>query len=170
MVSLCAPSWSSGEDSAVKSLYMLLANRRPVDYTIEKITGTDADSSRTITMTSTIDRQNNKEPVKYRFQVLMLKESNAWYVDPQSLASNDKAEEEKAAEGATPSPTPTAAPSSNTKLYYNPDGGSYYHAVNNCYRVNDKYLPLEPFYYKDLENTKFKNLKPCPYCKAPDRP
>lgn len=173
MVSLCAPSWSAGLTDARKSLYAILANRLPVEFDMEKITGTDADSSRTVTMTVLIDKQNNREPSKYRFQVLMLKENGTWYVDPQSLASNEEVATPAPEGGDNASiatPEPTSAPSAKTKLYYNPDGGSYYHAVDNCSSVNAKYLPLSAFYYGDLEKTKFKNLKPCTKCGAPERP
>jgi hypothetical protein len=57
-----------------------------------------------------------------------------------------------------------------TKLYYNKDGGKYYHAKPDCPSVDKKYLPLDQFYYRDLNDSKFKALLPCPYCDAPDRP
>ena len=74
----------------------------------------------------------------------------------------------------TPAPTqaPTEVPtvSANTVLYYNPDGGSYYHASENCSRVAAEYLPLSPFYFSDLNSTKYKNLLACNKCDAPARP
>lgn len=171
MVSLCAPSWSTGLDDARKSLYAILANRLPMDYTMEKITGTDADSSRTITMTVTIDKQNNRAPGKYRFQVLMLKENGTWYVDPQSLKSNESAETATPAPDATATPAPTAPPSGKTKLYYNSEGGKYYHAQEHCPSISEEYYSkMKSFYYQDLDGSKFKSLKPCSKCKAPARP
>jgi len=171
MVSLCAPSWSTGLDDARKSLYAILANRLPLDYTMEKITGTDADSSRTITMTVTIDKQNNRDPAKYRFQVLMLKENGTWYVDPQSLKSNEPAESATPAPNATQAPEPTAPPAAKTILYYNSDGGSYYHTQEHCPSIAEEYYKkMKSFYYGDLNNSKFKKLKPCSKCDAPSRP
>ncbi|MBQ8536446.1 MAG: hypothetical protein IJ461_03465, partial [Clostridia bacterium] len=171
MVSLCAPSWSTGLDDARKSLYAILANRLPMDYTMEKITGTDADSSRTITMTATIDKQNNRDPAKYRFQVLMLKENGTWYVDPQSLKSNEPAETATPAPDATATPAPTDPPSAKTKLYYNSEGGSYYHTQEQCSSISPEYYSkMRSFYYQDLDGAKFKHLKPCTKCDAPSRP
>ncbi|MBQ2701300.1 MAG: hypothetical protein IJF65_09125 [Clostridia bacterium] len=171
MVSLCAPSWSTGLDDARKSLYAILANRLPMDYTMERITGTDADSSRTITMTVTIDKQNNRAPSKYRFQVLMLKENGVWYVDPQSLKSNEPAETPTPAPEATDAPVPTAPPSNKLKLYYNTDGGTFYHAQEHCSTISEEYYSkMKSFYYGDLNNSKFKSLKPCKKCGAPTRP
>ena len=42
-----------------------------------------------MTMSAYIDKNNGKEPVRYRFMILMVKESGDWFVDPNSLATND---------------------------------------------------------------------------------
>ncbi len=60
-------------------------------------------------------------------------------------------------------------PSAYYPLYYNKDGGKYYHNDQNCYSVSDKYLPLSDIMYEDLEK-KFEKLTPCPYCNPPIRP
>ena len=70
----------------------------------------------------------------------------------------------------TQAPTEVPTVSANTVLYYNPDGGSYYHASENCSRVAAEYLPLSPFYFSDLNSTKYKNLLACNKCDAPARP
>ncbi len=49
-------------------------------------------------------------------------------------------------------------------LYYNPDGGSNYHAVADCGGVRDKYLPLTPFTYGELDTGIYAKLTPCTYC------
>ncbi len=180
MLTLAAPSWKSAQGKPDNALFMIMANRIASEPIFEKISATEADSSRTITMTATIDKRNSRDPVKIRFQVLMLKENNDWYVDPQSLQSNDKVEETTQGTGtnsgdvttstATATPKITATPAPKTKLYYNDDGGTYYHVDPKCPKVNPKYLPMVSFYYKDLNNTKFKNLLPCPSCHAPSRP
>jgi len=54
-------------------------------------------------------------------------------------------------------------PADDTPLYYNPNGGTSYHASANCRSVRDKYLPLTAFAYGDLDG-KFKKLTPCPHC------
>ena len=54
-------------------------------------------------------------------------------------------------------------PADDTPLYYNPNGGTSYHASANCRSVRDKYLPLTAFAYGDLDG-KFKKLTACPHC------
>ncbi len=55
-------------------------------------------------------------------------------------------------------------PSGDTPLYYNPDGGKYYHSVDNCPDVRTKYLPLTAFTHSELENPSFTDLNPCAAC------
>ena len=75
----------------------------------------------------------------------------------------------------TETPAPTAEPTTNpaTVLYYNPDGGSYYHTDPNCSANGDvkkEYLPYSGnFLYSEVNDMNYKNLKPCPYCNAPAR-
>ena len=71
----------------------------------------------------------------------------------------------------TPPPTAISA-TPDTVLYYNPDGGSYYHAVAECKLSTDpKYLPFKgSFKYSEINNEPYKNLKPCAACGAPTRP
>jgi len=185
MLTLVSPAWKSAQTKSPETeLFLLLANRQPLDQQFEKISNTEADSTRTITMTSVIDKRNGRPHVKIRFQIIMVKSSNEWYVDPASLQSNDIVADETASadtaagdagDGSavvtpTPSPKPTAAPGAKTKLYYNKKGGKYYHSDANCASVNAEYLPLTNFYYKDLNSTTFKNLLPCEKCNAPQRP
>lgn len=172
MVSYVQPSWATLQDSPAKELFNLLSNRTPLDYSIEAISGTSADSSRTVTMSATIDKNNGKEPVTYRFMILMIKEDGNWYVDPHSLATNDVVTENPDATPtvgnmtAAPRTTVTPTPAPDTLLYYNPDGGSYYHADANCPSVKEEYLPLPgSFPYSDLAS--HKSLFPCLQCGAP---
>ena len=180
MLSLVSPSWKASQEKPEAQLFLLLANRLPKDYQYEKISNSDADSSRTATLTATIDKRNGRAPVKIRFQIIMLKVNNQWYVDPESIRSNAPVEETPAPGDAgseqgdntpsTPTPKPAATPGPKTKLYYNSKGGEFYHAAKECQRVAKEYLPLSDFYYKDLNTTKYKHLKACPYCNAPARP
>lgn len=55
-------------------------------------------------------------------------------------------------------------PDDSLELFYNPDGGSYYHANANCGSVRDKYLPLTAFSYGELDTGAFAKLDPCPSC------
>ncbi len=171
MLTLCAPSWLSSVENARTSLFGLMANRTPLDYTVEKISGTVDDTSRTVTVTSTMDRNNGKDPVKYRLSVLMVKEGDQWYVDPQSLKTYEAAETQDPATVATPTPTAEPAVSGSTVLYYNPDGGSKYHLDQNCKSTHAKYLPMKGhFTYAEINDAAYANLEPCNVCAAPLRP
>jgi len=56
-------------------------------------------------------------------------------------------------------------PDDDTELFYNPDGGTSYHASANCRSVREKFLPLKgSFTYAELDEGKYKKLKPCPHC------
>lgn len=174
MVSLVQPSWASAQENPSTALFNLLLNRTPETYTIEDVSGSEQDTSRTVTMTASINKNNGKDPVVYRFMVIMVKESEDWYVNPNSLATNDTVETQDAnvvnSQGSTsataaPRTTVTPAPPADTMLYFNPNGGKSYHKDQNCSSVNSSYLPLQgSFPYSDLGNH---NLTPCLKCGAP---
>ena len=54
-------------------------------------------------------------------------------------------------------------PDDDLELYYNPNGGKYYHEAQYCSSVKDRYLPLTAFTYSQLD-TEFEKLKPCTRC------
>ena len=192
-LALCAPSWKSGLKSGndpKTELFGILNVRRPSDVVVESVSGTDADSSRTITISVMIDKQNNRAPSKYRFQVLMLKENGTWYVSPVSLSSNEEIptpdpnaatdadqgaqamneEGNVAYPNAYVAPTATPPPTKDTKIYYNAKGGKRYHIDPECPAVDKSYLPMTSFKYGDISTSKFKGLTPCGTCNAPSRP
>ena len=183
MVSLIQPSWASTRENAASDLFALLQNRTPLEYNIEEISGTDADNSRTVSMTALIDKNNGKDPIRYRFLILMVKEDSAWYVNPNSLATNDTTPTDTPVvdPNATPTTPPmtlqprmteTPVPPGTTLLYYNPSGGSFYHADAECSRVDRKFLPLQgSFAYNDLAAyIKERKFNPCLSCNAPTKP
>ena len=177
MLELCAPTWRNSLQGITQNvgLFTLLGIRIPTEYSIDAISGTDADMSRTATVTATIDKRNGQAPEKYRYQVMLLNEGSVWYVAPQSIKSS---EPERTADpnasvattepGAVPTVTPK--PDAESRLYYNADGGKKYHSVPDCKSVNSKYIPLSPFKFGDLNTNKFKSLVPCAECRAPARP
>lgn len=179
MVRLVQPSWASAQDNPSNRLFVMLGNRTPLNYTIEEISGSDNDSSRTVSMTANIDKNNGKDPILYRFMVLMVKEGGEWYIDPNSLASNDEVKNSEetnvvndsqntTAENWTIAPrqTVTPAPSGSQLLYFNPDGGSKYHLDQYCPSIYDEFLPLEgSFPYSELGS--HRDLSPCLRCNAP---
>ena len=64
--------------------------------------------------------------------------------------------------------TETAA--EDTVLYYQPNGGEYYHLDPNCKRIHPKFLPLQDsFLYAAVNDEPYLDLKPCEVCGAPFR-
>lgn len=170
MVSLCAPSWRKSVEEPKVKLFSILANRTPVDYTAEKITGTENDTARTVTVTALINKNNGKDPEKYRFQVIMVKEDGQWYVDPASLESHETVTTTAPTANETATPTAEFIASPNTVLYYNENGGERYHLDAYCKSANEKYLPFKgQFYYSQLEENDYKDLVACNVCGAPLR-
>ncbi|MDD2649202.1 MAG: L,D-transpeptidase family protein [Eubacteriales bacterium] len=61
-------------------------------------------------------------------------------------------------------------PDDSLPLFYNPDGGKYYHLDQRCSSIRDRYLPLKgEFTYGELDDSSYKKLTPCPYCNPPER-
>ncbi len=61
-------------------------------------------------------------------------------------------------------------PDLSQPVYYNPDGGSYYHSDQNCDSVRSQYLPLTEITLGDLLTSPLDELTPCPYCAPPRDP
>ncbi len=53
-------------------------------------------------------------------------------------------------------------PEDDFQLYYNPNGGNYYHSSSFCYMAPER--TFEPFNYSQLEDEGFAKLKRCTYC------
>ncbi|HPF87447.1 MAG TPA: hypothetical protein PK537_05245, partial [Candidatus Limiplasma sp.] len=178
MLNYVMPSWRQSQNDAAAELFIIISNRTPLSYEIESISGAASDTSRSVTMTATIDKNNGNDPVKYRFVILMDNEDGDWYVDPNSLSTNDIDDDDDATEvpanleaifTLAPRQTVTPVPPDSTLLYYNADGGSYYHADPECSAVNSKYLPMESFTYGELDEEPYADLLPCLVCGAPSR-
>ena len=54
-------------------------------------------------------------------------------------------------------------PADDTILYYNPNGGSYYHAAEKCESAKAS-ITFDPFTYAELDTDSFAKLDFCPYC------
>lgn len=180
MLKICTPSWVEKQASPQTTLFQLTRNSIPLSYQIENVSGSEGDTSRTITLKIALDNRNGTEPVLNRMQVLMFRVNDTWYVDPQSLGGtpiNAASENAQATNMPASTIAPTATPrpqtaESSIKVYYNPDGGKYYHGKSNCPVVSERYWPLTEFNYADLNTQQFKNLIRCtdPECNAPERP
>ncbi len=171
MMELCSPTWANkqtGTKNPKNALLTALRNNVLITYTATNVTGTESDLSRTVTYETTVEKFD-RSVVPCTISMIMVQEYGTWYVDPDSL--------NYAATTPTPAPTkvpvtPTPVPAGyvdpSTKLYYNPDGGSYYHIDPNCSAVGSKYKPLKgTFTYGERGSGKYSKLKPCETCGAP---
>ena len=180
MVEYTSQSWrnSLGDVDAKNQLFWKFQQKPLVDWRqISSPTGTEESTARTITVQADIKYGSNDETRTYEYDAIVLSENGSWLVDPDSLSSgvlvtpSTPTPDPNATPTPSPEPTPTPTINPKTVLYYNTDGGSYYHADKNCPRVSEKYLPLKgSFKYSELNDTKYKKLQPCQECGAPDRP
>ncbi len=61
-------------------------------------------------------------------------------------------------------------PDPDTKLYYNPDGGMFYHLDPCCPSISQLYTPLQnSFTYAQVNDLPYRTLIPCLKCRAPKR-
>ena len=171
MLARTAPSWRASVDDPAAALFVLLLNRTPQDdYEVTNAPGTDNDALRTLTIKVTINKNDGRASMdRYAFKVIMKKEDGIWYVDPQSLASNEKetATQTVASANTTPTQPPLYTGTPDTILYYNANGGSRYHLNPECPSVGKKYLPMASFRFLDLGLSPYKELTPCNECGAP---
>ena len=166
MLNYSSPTWKNAQSNPEQAIFKVRGTQTPTHFEIITVSGNDADDSRTITMEALIDRGDGNEPSRYRYEVLMLRINGQWYVDPASLTAATKV-----VDAGTPTPhytlMPTNSPDPNMILYYNPDGGSFYHTNANCSSTAIKYLPLKgSFRFSEIGNY---DLKPCMKCNAPNR-
>ncbi len=55
-------------------------------------------------------------------------------------------------------------------VFYNPDGGRFYHVDPECLSVDPYYLPLVPVHFDEIGSPACDDLQPCPLCGSPERP
>ena len=174
MVNLTAPSWRSsikgGTDAVTQKLFgEVLTNRTPVSWDFTAITGTSNDIARMVTVRAVINKNNTLGESVYLWKVRMVKEDGVWYVDPATLQSNEQEST------ATPTNALATQPVLNTShpdllIYYNPEGGTYYHIDPNCESLNPKYRPLSGVIkWSQIEDEPYDKLEQCKRCGAPLR-
>jgi hypothetical protein len=163
------------QNGAEQSLYAQISGKKLDSYILEgEPTGTDNDTSRTISVLCDVIVKDEHRQIRYH--ALVLQENGEWLVDPSSLSGTrvDVATpipgEAEPAVTPAPTPKPTPKPKSNLKLYYNPKGGECYHKDSKCPAVNKKYFPLKSFTYGNIGKSPQNNLRPCDTCNPPDRP
>ena len=174
MVNLTSPSWRSsikgGTDAVTQKLFgEVLTNRTPVSWDFTAITGTSNDIARMVTVRAVINKNNTLGESVYLWKVRMVKEDGVWYVDPATLQSNEQEST------ATPTNALATQPVLNTShpdllIYYNPEGGTFYHIDPNCESVNPKYRPLSGVIkWSQIEDDPYDKLEQCKRCGAPLR-
>ena len=174
MVNLTSPSWRSsikgGTDAVTQKLFgEVLTNRTPVSWDFTAITGTSNDIARMVTVRAVINKNNTLGESVYLWKVRMVKEDGVWYVDPATLQSNEQEST------ATPTNALATQPVLNTShpdllIYYNPEGGTYYHIDPNCESLDPKYRPLSGVIkWSQIEDSPYDKLEQCKRCGAPLR-
>ena len=175
-LAMCAPSWVDSQENPGSSLFNVLGFTTPTSYMVEKVYGNNTDNSRPIQIIANISNQDGSTTSK-RYQVMMVRSNDTWYVDPSSLNSIGMVTEENQVfeqrsalyDNMTPSPSPEPTVNPGLTLYYN-TGGQYYHLDPNCSSIASEYLPLTTYFtYSELDNPKYRTLNPCKKCHAPKR-
>ncbi len=147
-------------------------------YTITPGTYTPSADSATIKVTAELTQNtSSKKDMTKEFSAIVFNPGGAgtWLVDPDSMRSGVEVTAPTPAPdsaGGTdvvqPAADPTTAP--GTKLWYNSDGGSFYHLEEKCSSINAKnYKFMKSFKFSELGDTKYSKLKACPTCKAPSK-
>lgn len=170
MVNLSLPSWVSQQQNPEQAMFYVRGIRMPVSYEFKNVSGSDADNTRTIDMIATIDKSNGQSPRNYLMQVLMMRVNDIWYVDPTSLSSDQEVRDSSSTSvpQVTIAPLVTAIPS--LQLYYNANGGMFYHVDANCVSIKSEYLPLTAgFLFSQVNEAQYSQLQPCSNCHAPGR-
>lgn len=177
MLTLCDSGWKTANENPRMELFRIMANRTALSFEIESIQeiageGPDGLSYDMVTATSVLDRNNGMPPKKYRLRFLVRKEEDGlWYINPDGLDELEKAEEEIPTEATAVPGGDADAAMADPVLYYQPNGGEYYHLDQNCKCIHPTYLPLQGvFLYSELNDEPYRNLKPCEICGAPPAP
>lgn len=171
MLALTAPSWRNSVTNPQQELFRLCANRTPLnDLQVISFSGSDKDTIRTAKIRISMDKNIGREPQVFYFNIIMRKEDDVWYVDPQSLESNETETPTPAAANPTATQPTLYTGTPNMVLYYNPEGGSFYHKDPNCAKVGSQYKPLQgQFYFSQINDPPYNELVPCAPCGAPRR-
>ena len=175
----CLPSWVNEQQSAETVLFQMLRRTTPVGKPVVEDTSGGADGTNSRIITVKVEFDENGERIVKRMRVILRKINGVWYIDPNSL---DGVKVDEAAEAAVLASyqkvastiAPTDVPNSNASgitLYYNKNGGKYYHTTPRCIAVDSSYWPLQGEFPYELINSKdYSKLLPCSKCGAPARP
>ena len=106
MLTLCDSGWKACTEDPRAELFRILADRTPLDVTIESIDSIAGEGPENLTyylaaVVSHLDRNNGTAPEKYLIRLLVRKENDGlWYINPAGIENCEKAEEVIPDEGA----------------------------------------------------------------------
>ncbi len=93
MLELSDPEWKANCENPRNMLFNLVGNRTALEMTIEQIAEDGNGSDGTVTAEILMDRNDGKEPVRYRSSIHVIKRADGnWYIDPKSLKSYEVTE------------------------------------------------------------------------------
>lgn len=177
MLTYCDPAWISEQQQPEATIFQMLMRTKPEKSSnvTEQMSGSDSDAMRIAQVKARF--QDGGTNVLRRMNIILKRVNGVWYVDPKSLDGVDVdeaaellAEQNRVMSASTIAPTDTPGPQSGITVYYNEDGGKYYHANRTCEAVRSEYWPLTAFSFDLINSQPFKNLKPCTKCNPPERP
>jgi hypothetical protein len=173
MVQYTWPEWRmSVADNPSSRLFFIHNKMKLLDWTVTSPTINDVDTTCTIEAVLKLQLSTGDE-VKQGYSVLMHNAEGTWYVDPNSFVSGVAIIDPTPVPdpNVTPTPKPSATVNPNTTLYWNTDGGTYYHTKNTCTSIAPRYHnTMSSFKYSKLGDKTYMKLKPCPVCDAPEPP
>lgn len=171
LLTVCSPGWKAGRDHPDTELLMILGNRTVTDFGINSVSRGPVDYIRIVLLSAGFDTKDGNNPANEIVSISMTREEDGlWYVDPGSMVTFGYTADSTYAEPAPDTAEETPETAMDTVLYYVPEGGEYYHADQNCKRINEKFLPMKgSFTYAELEDEPYKDLMPCEICGAPLR-
>ncbi len=172
MLSLVSPEWKGQQSEPVASFFGIIGGRQAVAYEILSATGSDGEGIRNVFITVTMKQLAGNKT--YQYDALLRKENDVWYVDPTVFKTTNPvappvSEEEQQAQERQQLQQEES--NQDITVYYNPNGGQYYHLVDDCSSVKAKKdLPLQPLSFSSINNSPYDKLKTCTVCNPPARP
>ncbi|MBQ6288327.1 MAG: hypothetical protein IJK06_12830 [Clostridia bacterium] len=108
MVKYCSSEWAAQQEDPAMSLFGILKNRTPIVYELVSVSGSPADTTRSVACNVEADLHTGKDYKTYEYQISMVLENGLWYVDPASIVANYTSEPTLVPE-LTPAPDGAAA-------------------------------------------------------------
>ena len=88
MVKYCSSEWAAQQEDPAMSLFGILKNRTPIVYELVSVSGSPADTTRSVACNVEADLHTGKDYKTYEYQISMVLENGLWYVDPASIVAN----------------------------------------------------------------------------------